>query len=122
MLPCIHTVHTASPSVLRLALCFFLGHDITLSALSNSIPRVVICVAIVKKSGLLCTEVSQGGFADILGCGAHIHLISFPMSSLHSPSPSPWVSFLATPICQHLRACTISLQPRTVEFSSDPQI
>ncbi|KAI6095324.1 hypothetical protein EDD16DRAFT_1679382 [Pisolithus croceorrhizus] len=71
---------------------FFLGLDTTRPALSNGIPCVVIRAALVEKSGFLCGEVSLTGFADISGWGARIHSISFPTSSLHSPSLSPRVS------------------------------
>ncbi|KAI6096805.1 hypothetical protein EDD16DRAFT_637098 [Pisolithus croceorrhizus] len=60
----------------------FLGLDTTRPELSNGIPRVVIRAALVEKSGFSCGEVSLASFADILGWGARIHLISFPMSSL----------------------------------------
>ncbi|KAI6107449.1 hypothetical protein EDD16DRAFT_1621974 [Pisolithus croceorrhizus] len=70
----------------------FLGYYDTQSVLSNCIPRVVICAALVEKSGISCAVVSRAGFVDISGCGARIHSISFPTSSPHSPSPLPRVS------------------------------
>ncbi|KAI6103967.1 hypothetical protein EDD16DRAFT_1640097 [Pisolithus croceorrhizus] len=70
----------------------FLGYYDTQSVPSNGIPRVVIRAALVEKSGISCAVVSWAGLADILGWGARTHLISFPTSSLHSPSPSPRVS------------------------------
>ncbi|KAI6106762.1 hypothetical protein EDD16DRAFT_157980 [Pisolithus croceorrhizus] len=70
----------------------FFGLDTTRPALSNGIPRVMIRAVLVEGSGFWCGEVSSAGFADISGWGARIHSISFPTSSLHSPSPPPRVS------------------------------